>query len=640
MVESVTDEELLKDLKRVAKELSESPTTDQYKTHGKYTPWKLRSRFGSWSDAKKEAGLGLNRSGSTYHTNKEDLIRDIQRVGKKIGGSPTGAQYKDEGEYSIGTLKRQFGSWNEAKEQAGFETFSQSNIGYSDEELLDDLKKFANECDGSPTILQYREREGPDPDTIVDHFGSWNEAKERAGLKQNSRHESKSYDNKQELLDDLKNVAEVLDESPSMNQYRNHGEYSPTSFQNEFGSWNNAKEQAGLDIYPPDKLVPAEELIRDLQRTADRLGTSPSKTQYDEWGVYSHTICQNRFGSWNDALMTANIEVNVEIDIPEERIIEDIQNVASIVDETPTTDDYRNHGEHSLGPVFRHFGSWIDALTAAGYDWVPYEYSDEELLKSLRDISDNEYAPRRSKYGEEWTHGNIKRRFGSWWAGCVQAGLLPRNRRPLSPRAIHEYHQAAVSLEPHYGTYALLLQFTGMPSRIIENFSADWVADRERRNIIRVPYEETKAGKPWLFEYPDTWLNPYTGDREPTELPETLDWFTSNYERVPRNRTTFPQIVKRVASKGGLEDHRRMIYHTNIGYIPDVSPTDLRMTQGVNLVEQGVEKEKIRQRLGIEESKWGGKVEDCYLWAYIHRDIQPQNYDPPDVFLDPVEHPR
>jgi len=630
--------DLLNDLQKVADNLDESPTIDQYKTHGSYTPWKIRSRFGSWTEAKKEAGLPLNRSGSAGYANDEALIEDIQRVAEEAQESPTAGQYQEKGKYSLGTIQRRFGGWNKAKQEADLETYS--NTGrkkHTDEELLNDLQRVAEELGKSPTFQQYRAEGGPDPTVLADRFGSWNDAKKRANLETYPRHGRLSYDDEQELLDDLKKVATELGESLSARQYRAHGEYDPGALQREFGSWNDAKEQAGLDIYPPDEFIPPEELLRDLQRTADRLGTTPSKKQYNEWGTYTAPLCQDRFGSWNGAVDAANLEPNVEINIPRDEILDDIEAVASIVDGTPTSDDYREHGDHSLQPVFRHFDSWVDTLTAAGYDWTPYEYSDEELLESLRDIAESKYAPRRSEYEKEWAHRNIHRRFGSWWAGCVQAGLLPRNRRPLSPKAIHEYHQAAVSLEPHYRTYALLFQFTGMPSRIVENFCADWVADRRKRNIIRVPFEETKSGDPWLFQYPDTWLNPYTGEREATKLSETLDWFTSNWSAAQRTKGTFPEIIQRVARQGNLGNYRRTVFRSNVGYVPDITPSDLRITQGVNLVEQGVERETIRRRLGVEESNWGGEVEDCYLWAYVHRDAEPRNYDPPDVVLNPVE---
>jgi hypothetical protein len=632
------EEDLLADLRRVADRLDESPTVKQYKTYGKYHPSVIRNRFGTWNEAKKEAGIPVNESGSIHRVDEEDLINDLERVTEQLGESPTVRQYRAEGEYSIETFQRRFGSWNEAKEQADLKTHSQDGRHeYTDAELLADLREFAKEVEGTPTIQQYRSRDGPSPDVLIRRFGgSWNEAVTQAGLAPNSRYGTPAHDDEQELLDDLKRVAAELGESPSVRQYMTHGEYSVSAFKSEFGSWNNGKEQVGLDVHPPDEYIAPEELLSDLQRTADRLGQVPSKVQYNEWGEYSATLCQRRLGSWNDAIKAANLDPNIEIDISEEKLLDDIKEVASVVEDAPTVDDYQEYGTHDYTTVLRCFGSWYDALTAAECEWSPFRYSDKELLQSLRDVSEGKLAPRRGEYDiKSHSSRTIGKRFGSWWAGCVQAGLLPRNRRPLSPKAIHEYHRAALDFEPHWRTYALLFQFTGLPTRLIDEFSPDWVAER-KRNIIRVPVEVTKSGDPWLFEYPETWLNPYTGQREPTELPGTLEWFITNWDETPYGTQMFAQTVKRIAREGDFDECRRTVYHTNIGAVPDISPDDLRMTRGVNLASQGVEPEVIARQIGVGESNWGGDTEDCYLYAYVHRKAKPSNYEPPDVVLDSV----
>lgn len=57
----------------------------------------------------------------------------------------------------------------------------------------------------------------------------------------------------------------------------------------------------------------------------------------------------------------------------------------------------------------------------------------------------------------------------------------------------------------------------------------------------------------------------------------------------------------------------------------------------MNLAEQEVEKETIRRHLGIEESNWGGDIEDCISGHMCIENYGRQNYDPPDIALEPVE---
>lgn len=93
-------------------------------------------------------------------------------------------EWDDEGlRPSSFTIISRFGSWNEAKEEAGC---PKKNIypgserrSYSDEELLDALRRNSDKG-----VTQWGE-EGitPSANTISKRFGSWNEARKKAGLK-------------------------------------------------------------------------------------------------------------------------------------------------------------------------------------------------------------------------------------------------------------------------------------------------------------------------------------------------------------------------------------------------------------------------------------------------------------------------
>jgi hypothetical protein len=54
----------------------------------------------------------------------EELIEDIKRVANKLGESPTQEEYNKHGAVHAETVARLIGSWNSAKERAGLDTFS------------------------------------------------------------------------------------------------------------------------------------------------------------------------------------------------------------------------------------------------------------------------------------------------------------------------------------------------------------------------------------------------------------------------------------------------------------------------------------------------------------------------------------
>ena len=66
MPEDTPKKRLMEDLQTVAEELNESPTMKQYRDNGDYSVHKIRSQFGSWNDAVREAGFSPRSKGTGY----------------------------------------------------------------------------------------------------------------------------------------------------------------------------------------------------------------------------------------------------------------------------------------------------------------------------------------------------------------------------------------------------------------------------------------------------------------------------------------------------------------------------------------------------------------------------------------------
>ncbi|MDP4268311.1 MAG: hypothetical protein Q8880_12880 [Bacteroidota bacterium] len=77
-----------------------------------------------------------------------------------------------------------------------------------------------------------------------------------------------------------------------------------------FGSWNKALLRAGLKIH--DGLCYTKNfLIKELQRAAKNLGRVPTKRDMIlKNGYPDYKIYQSYFGSWNNALIAANLNIN------------------------------------------------------------------------------------------------------------------------------------------------------------------------------------------------------------------------------------------------------------------------------------------------------------------------------------------
>ncbi len=109
------DEELIDDLKRVAKLLQkDSVTIEDYEQYGNFHPTTLTRRFGKWTSSLKKAGLQMTRS--RLDISNEELFEDLSRVWIKLGEQPSYNKMGELSKFSAGTYEKRFGTWRKALE--------------------------------------------------------------------------------------------------------------------------------------------------------------------------------------------------------------------------------------------------------------------------------------------------------------------------------------------------------------------------------------------------------------------------------------------------------------------------------------------------------------------------------------------
>lgn len=111
-----------------------------------------------------------------------------------------------------------------------------------------------------------------------------------------------------------------------------------------------------------------EELLEGLRVLAGEVDGSPTEAQMDERGPASAATYKRRFGSWNEALRAAGLAVNRERDISVDDLLEEIRRLADDLGRVPMAVDVREEGRYSLDPYVDRFDSWSAALVAAGFD--------------------------------------------------------------------------------------------------------------------------------------------------------------------------------------------------------------------------------------------------------------------------------
>lgn len=301
---------------------------------------------------------------SSQHTErkiKAELLSEIDRVKRELSKTPTAEDMTQKGKYSSSTYIRIFDSWNEALRQANAGINKRGEVPES--ELLSQLISLADQLEHSPTVEDIRKHSEFGVTTYTNKFGSWNEALERAGLERNiQRNITKS-----ELTEQLIQFADTLGRTPTKPEMNKKGPYSATTYQQKFDSWNEAIEQAGLQTNIEHN-ISNDKLIKEIKRLADELGYTPTRRDMDQHGKFSSGSYRRAFSSWNQALNRAGYEINKIEKIPKSELLDEINRLADEVGSAPTSKQMDEHGAYGSNDYWRRFGSWTNAIREAGLD--------------------------------------------------------------------------------------------------------------------------------------------------------------------------------------------------------------------------------------------------------------------------------
>jgi hypothetical protein len=175
---------------------------------------------------------------------------------------------------------------------------------YSNDRILSELRACAERLGRSPTMREFASDEATTihPQTVIEHFGSWNAAKREAGLV------PRRFATRDELLRVLRELGEELGRTPTARDLdaRKGRVPSKSLYWHTFGSLREALRQAGYDLPIGEERLEraidqgaaiAQELGR-LPRFADWAGrhaTDPSVMS--EWQVYR--LFEARRGAWS-----------------------------------------------------------------------------------------------------------------------------------------------------------------------------------------------------------------------------------------------------------------------------------------------------------------------------------------------------
>jgi hypothetical protein len=174
---------------------------------------------------------------------------------------------------------------------------------YTDEQILEALRNSATRLGRSPTMKEFGAdpEAGMHPQTVIEHFGTWNAAKRAAGLM------PRRFATREELVDQLRRLGEELGRIPTARDLDDRRGTMPSKslYWHTFGSLSTALREAGFDVAVGEERL--ERAIAQGATLARELGRLPKFGDWQaarradtslltEWQVYR--MFEARRGAW------------------------------------------------------------------------------------------------------------------------------------------------------------------------------------------------------------------------------------------------------------------------------------------------------------------------------------------------------
>lgn len=199
---SYTDEEVLSEIRRLSDLLGgKTPTRRFFDEYARISGETASTYFGSWTHALEKAGLTLGKRQKRYTA--EDCLENLLFVWKHLGRMPSGWEIsRPPSEIRWSSYRDRWGNWKTTL--AVFEQYVRAHPTlsddfrlsvqkavaayrgpqwYTDENLLSEIRKASKKLGGgSVRTAAFEALTGIGHSTIRDHFGSWWQAMEKAGV--------------------------------------------------------------------------------------------------------------------------------------------------------------------------------------------------------------------------------------------------------------------------------------------------------------------------------------------------------------------------------------------------------------------------------------------------------------------------
>ena len=414
--------------------------TDSKSSHDQLKTSQNRNRERTSAD-ESEAGA---KSEQSNEETREEMINTIQSLHDRLDRVPKSTDLTEDGEYSRNDFYIEFGSWDKTLEAAGINEEQASeeegsietateNSKNSRIEYLKSKRGVSSNTESTDTKTNLNERNKSSHSQLRSSNNKHREHKSIHESKAGTKSEEFSEETREEMINAVQSLHDRLDRVPKSTDLTEDGEYSRNDFYTEFGSWDKALEAAGISKEqasnrdrsvetttenpknsrieylkskrgvssntesieiktnsnessesPHSRLKSSsskdmehesvqeskaetkseefsedtrEEMLNTVRSLHDRLDRVPKSTDLPK--KHSPRDFYTEFGSWDEALEAAGID-------KEQAILDEIERVAEELGDIPTTGNIHNYAEYPASDYQSYFDSWDEALRESG----------------------------------------------------------------------------------------------------------------------------------------------------------------------------------------------------------------------------------------------------------------------------------
>jgi len=421
--------------------------------------WKLHSAakryFGSWKEAVEEAGFDYNEVVKVFRKwSKEKIIAEISRLNE----AGEWLSYKDvQRSHSalIGAAEKYFGGWGRAVKAAGFPYELIKKMRQKERSLISHrgTMKWSEEKVITQIRLFYKFKKTLQPKKVAEtnirliaagckYFGSWRNAVEAAGFDYD-QFLAKHRWTKEKVISQIQAFYKAK-KTLKYKEVCREGKELYSAASKRFGNWRKAVAAAGFDY---------EELFLRKEREEKKEKViSEIRAYYKANGTLQYKkVCKlNRplvtaafiyFGSWRNAVEAAGFDYDQFLARKEwtkDKMISEIQAFYRVKG-TLQDKEVRRGNKSLLCATVRCFGSWRNAVEAAGFDYK--QFLDREQwtrAKIIAEIKALYYKKKTLQYSEVYQANKrlcsaASKHFGGWRKAVEAAGFdydqfLPRRK--------------------------------------------------------------------------------------------------------------------------------------------------------------------------------------------------------------------